>query len=135
MLERQDRLDFEGSVYDWTFLSDELIKSGPSNLAGAIRGCVNATVFPGDGPFQPHDKPPGLAVLRGSQYQVQVAAVEPEYDFARRHLQHGAFSIDIPRPAQSPMVQRKFYGCAEYLDGIFMHFFGRCEILRLAISD
>jgi ribosomal protein S18 acetylase RimI-like enzyme len=33
--------------------------------------------------------------------------VEPEHDLARHYLQHGAFGIDVPRPAQSPIVQRK----------------------------
>ena len=119
-----EELDFEGSAYDWTFLPDELIESGLSNFAGAVRGHVTAAVFPGDGAIQTHDKPHGLAVLRRSQHQVQVAAVEPEHDLARHYLQHGAFGIDVPRPAQSPMVQRKFHGRAEYLDGILMHFFG-----------
>jgi hypothetical protein len=71
-----EELDFEGSVYDWTFLPDELIESGLSNFAGAVRGRVNAGVFPGSGAIQSHDKPHRLAVLRGSQHQVQVAAVE-----------------------------------------------------------
>jgi hypothetical protein len=44
---RTEELDLEGSVYDWTFLPDELIESGLSNLAEAVRG--NATVFPWDG--------------------------------------------------------------------------------------
>src|SRR5271167_1885611 len=99
-----EELDFEGSVYDWTFLPDELIESGLSNFAGAVRAGISAGVFPGSGAIQPHDKLHGLAVLRRSQHQVQVAAVEPEHDLARHCLQHGALDIDIPRPAQSPMI-------------------------------
>jgi hypothetical protein len=38
-----EELDFEGSVYDWTFLPDELIEPGLSNFAGAVRGCANKT--------------------------------------------------------------------------------------------
>jgi hypothetical protein len=30
-----EELDFEGSIYDWTFLPHELIESGLSNFAGA----------------------------------------------------------------------------------------------------
>src|SRR5579863_6129849 len=101
---RIEELDFEDSVDDWTLLPDELIESGLSNFAGTVRGCVNATVFPGDGAIQSHDKPHGPAVFCGSQHQVQVAAVETEHDLARYHLQHGAFGIHAPRPAQSPMV-------------------------------
>src|ERR1700683_5523137 len=88
---RIEELDFEDSVDDWTLLPDELIESGLSNFAGAVRGCVNATVFPGDGAIQSHDKPHGLAVFRRSQHQVQVAAVEPEHDLAGHHLQQRAF--------------------------------------------
>ena len=99
-----EELDFKSSVYDWTFLPDELIESGLSNFAGAVRGCVNATVFPGDRAIQSHDKPHGLAVFPRSQHQVQVAAVEPEHDLARHCLQHGALNIDIPRSAQCPMI-------------------------------
>jgi hypothetical protein len=44
-----EELDFEVSVYDWTFLPDELIESGLSNLAGAVWGRVNAGVFGGSG--------------------------------------------------------------------------------------
>src|SRR5690349_9749919 len=111
-----EELDFEGSVHDWTFLTNELIESWLSNFPRAIRGRVNAGVFARGGAIEPHDKSHGLAVLWGSQHQVQVAAVEPEHDLARHCLQHGAFGIDVPRPAQSPVVQRKFPGCTEYLN-------------------
>ena len=57
-----EELDFEGSIYDWTFLPDELIESGLSNFAGAVLSRVNAGVFPGSGAIQSHDKPHGLAV-------------------------------------------------------------------------
>src|SRR5690242_21616678 len=97
-----EELDFEGSVHDWTFLANELIESGLSNFAGAVRGRVNAGAFPRGGAIEPHDKSHGLAGLWGSQHQVQVAAVEPEHDLARHCLQHGAFGIYVPRPAQSP---------------------------------
>jgi hypothetical protein len=70
-----EELDFEGSIYDRTFLPDELIESGLLNFARAILSRVNTGVFPGSGAIQPHEKPHGLAVLRRSQHQVQVAAV------------------------------------------------------------
>src|SRR5271167_2801446 len=118
-----EELDFEGSVYDWAFLPDELIESGLSNFAGAVLSRINTAVFPGSGAIQSHDKPHGLAVLRRSQHQVQVAAVEAEHDLARHCLQHGAFGINVPRPAQSPMIQREFPGFAENLNQILVHFF------------
>jgi hypothetical protein len=59
-----EELDFESSVYDWTFLPDELIESGLSNFARAVLSRVNAGVFPGRGAIQPHDKPHGLARFR-----------------------------------------------------------------------
>ena len=46
---RIEELDFEGSVYDGTFLPDELIEPGLPNFAGAIRGSVNAAIFAGSG--------------------------------------------------------------------------------------
>jgi hypothetical protein len=44
-----EEFDLEGSVYDWTFLTDELIESGLPNFAGAVRGNVNAVIFAGSG--------------------------------------------------------------------------------------
>jgi hypothetical protein len=101
---RIEELDFEGSVYDGTFLPDELIEPGLSNFAGAVRGRVNAAIFAGSGAIQPYDKAYWLGVLRGSQHQVQVATVEPEDDLSGHCLEHGALGIDVPRPAQTPMI-------------------------------
>ncbi len=108
--------DFKGSVYDWTFLPDELIEPGLSNFAGAVRGGIQSTIVAGSGAIQSHEEANGLTVFRGSQHQVQVAAVEPEHNLARRRLKHRAFGIDVPRPAQSPMIQRRFRGRCECLD-------------------
>ena len=99
-----EELDFEGSVYDWTFLPDELIESGLSNFAGAVRGSVNAAIFAGSGAIQSYDKAYWLGVLCRSYHQVQVAAVESEHDLSGHGLEHRALGIDVPRPAQSPMV-------------------------------
>src|SRR5947207_3396589 len=94
-----------------------------------------AAVFAGSGAIQSHDKAYWLGLLRRSQHQVQVAAVEPEHDFSRYCLEQGALGIDVPRLPQSPMVERGFRGRGENLDRIFMHSFGRGEIQGLAISD
>src|ERR1700724_550495 len=51
-----EELDFEGSIYDWTFLPDELIESGLPNFTGAVRGSVNSAIFPGSGAVQGHLK-------------------------------------------------------------------------------
>ena len=37
---RIEEFDLEGSVYDGTFLPDELVEAGLANFAGAIRGGV-----------------------------------------------------------------------------------------------
>ena len=99
-----EELDFEGSVCDSAFLSDELIESGVPNFAGAVRGSVNAAIFAGSGAIQSYDKAHRLGILRGSEHQVQIAAVEPEHDLSRHCLEYGALGIDVPRPTQSPMV-------------------------------
>ncbi len=72
-----DEFDLEGSVYDWTFLPDELIESGLPNFAGAARGSVNAAIFAGRRAIQSYDKAYWLGVLRRGQHQVQVATVDP----------------------------------------------------------
>ena len=96
---RIEEFNLEGSVYDWTFLPDELIEPGVPNFAGAVRGSVNAAIFAGSGAIQSYDKAYWLVVLRWSQHQMQVAAVEPEHDLSRHCLEHGALGIDVPRPA------------------------------------
>jgi hypothetical protein len=58
-----EELDFEGSVYDWTLLPDELIEPGLSNLAGAVRGTVNAAIFAGSGAVDGHPEANRLTVL------------------------------------------------------------------------
>jgi hypothetical protein len=58
--------DLEGSLYDWTFLPDELLGPGLPNFAGAVRGNVNAAIFAGSGAIQSDDKVYWLGVLRGS---------------------------------------------------------------------
>ena len=95
---RIEEFNLEGVVYDWTFLPDELIKPGLANLARAVRGCVTAAVFAGSGAVQSYDKAYWLGVLRRSQHQVQVAAVEPEHDLSRHCLEHSALGVDVPRP-------------------------------------
>jgi hypothetical protein len=61
-----EEFNLEGSVYDWTFLPDELIEPGLSNFAGAVWGCVNAVIFAKGGAVQGHLKANGLTVLRRS---------------------------------------------------------------------
>jgi len=63
---RIEEFDFEGPVYDRTFLPDELIKPGLPNFAGAVRGSVNAAVFAGSNAIQSHDEAYWLAILRRS---------------------------------------------------------------------
>jgi serine phosphatase RsbU (regulator of sigma subunit) len=63
---RIEELDFEGSVYDWTFLPDDLIEPGLPNFTGAVRGSVSSAIFPGSGALQGHLKVNGLSVLRRS---------------------------------------------------------------------
>ena len=83
---RIEEFDLEGSVYDWTFLPDELIKPGLPNFAGAVRGSVHAAIFAGSGAIQSYDEAHGPRVLPGSQHQVQIAAVEPERNLAGSFL-------------------------------------------------
>jgi len=63
---RIEEFDLEGSVYDWTFLPDQLIEPGLPNFAGAFRGGVNAAIFPRGGAIQSYDKAYWLGVLRRS---------------------------------------------------------------------
>ena len=91
-----EEFNLEGSIYDWTFLADELIEPGLPNFAGAIRGRVNAAIFAGSGAIQPDDKTYRLGVLRRCQHQVQVAAVEPDHNLSRHCLEHGALAINVP---------------------------------------
>ena len=88
--------DLKRSVYDCTFLPDELIESRLSNFAGAIRSGIRSTIFARGSAIQGHFKTDGLAVLCWGQNQVQVAAVEPEHNLARPCLEHGGLGTDIP---------------------------------------
>ena len=63
---RSEEFDLEGSVYDWTFLPDQLIEPGLPNFAGASRGSVNAAIFAGSGAIQSYDKAYWLGILRRS---------------------------------------------------------------------
>src|SRR5882762_6499372 len=90
---RIEEFDLEGSVYNWTFLPDELIEPGLPNFAGAVRGSVNAAIFAGSGAVQCHFEADGLTVLRRSYHQMQVAAVEPEHDLSRHCLEYCALGI------------------------------------------
>ena len=58
-----EEFDLEGSVYDWTFLPDELIESGLSNFAGAVRRSVNSAIFAGSAAIQSCDKANRFTVL------------------------------------------------------------------------
>ena len=58
--------DFERSVYDWTFLPDELIELRIPNFARAVRGGVDAAIFAGSGAIQSYDKADWLGVLTRS---------------------------------------------------------------------
>jgi len=69
---RIEEFDLEGSVYDWTFLPDELIEQGLPNFAGAVRGSVNAATFAGSGTIQSYDKAYRLGILRRSQHQIVI---------------------------------------------------------------
>lgn len=60
---RIEKFDFKGSVEDRAFLPDQLIESGLSNFAGAIRNSVNATIFSGSDTIQCYDKSHWLVVL------------------------------------------------------------------------
>jgi len=93
---RIEEFDLEGSVYDWAFLPYELIKPGLLNFTGAVQGSVNAAILAGSGAIQSHDKAYGSGVLRRSQHQVQVAAVEAKHNSARRCLKYGALGIHLP---------------------------------------
>src|SRR5271166_2059753 len=61
-----EELDFEGSVYDWTFLPDELIESGLSNFAGAVRAGISAGVSPGAAPSSLTTNCTGLPSFAGA---------------------------------------------------------------------
>jgi hypothetical protein len=63
---RIEEFDLEGSVYDWTFLPDELIEPGLTDFAGAVRDNVYTAIFAGGGAVQGHLKANGLSVLRRS---------------------------------------------------------------------
>ncbi len=63
---RIEEFDLEGSVYDRTFLPDELIEPGLPNFAGAVRGSVNAAIFAGSGAIQSTTKRTGLASFAGA---------------------------------------------------------------------
>jgi hypothetical protein len=91
-----EEFDLKRSVYDCTFLPDELIESRLSNFAGAVRSGIRSTIFARGSAIQGHFKTDGLAVLCWGQNQVQVAAVEPEHNLARPCLEHGGLGTDIP---------------------------------------
>ena len=63
---RIEKFDLERSVYNWSFLSDELIEPGLPNFARAVGSSVNALIFAGSGAIQCHLKADGLTVLRRS---------------------------------------------------------------------
>lgn len=94
-----EEFDFEASIHDWTFLTDELIESRLSNHSGSIRGGIDSCIFPRGRTVQHHSKTNWCAVLRWSQYEVQVATVESEENPAGRNLEHSALGIDVPGSA------------------------------------
>jgi hypothetical protein len=84
--------DLESSVYDWAFLPDKLIEPRFPNFTGAVRGSVNSAILASRCSVQRHLEANGLTVVRRSQDQVQVAAVEPEHDLSGHSLKHGCGS-------------------------------------------
>jgi hypothetical protein len=56
--------DLNRSVFYSTLLPDELIESGLSNLAGAVRGGIDSTIVAGRRAVQLYLEANGLAVLR-----------------------------------------------------------------------
>jgi hypothetical protein len=105
-----EELDFEGSVDDWTFLPDELIESGLSNFAGAVRGSVNAAIFAGSSAIQSYDQAHWLAIFCRSQHQMQVAAVEPEHDLSRHCLEHALSALTFHDPLNPQWFKESFSG-------------------------
>ena len=91
-------LDLKSSVSNWeALLPNELIHAGFANFAVDVRPRVNSVVVAGRGAVECDFEANRLAVLRWSQNQVQVAAVEPEQDLTGNSLQHSCFGTDIPR--------------------------------------
>ena len=66
---------------------------------------------------------------------MQVAAVESEENLAGRCLKYGAFGTDVPRSAQSPLVQRRFRGRAVALCRILDTRSRGRKLFGLPISD
>ena len=56
--------DLKSAVLYLTLLTDELIETRFSNLAGAVRGGIRSTIVAGRGAVQFHLKANGLTVLR-----------------------------------------------------------------------
>src|SRR5580704_15804798 len=85
---------------------DELIETRLSDLAGTVGSAIDTTVLTRRSTIQCHLEANWLTVLRRTNDHVQIARVEAKHNFTGRRLQHSAFSADVPRPAQTPFIQR-----------------------------
>src|SRR5271169_1290083 len=85
---RIEKFDLEGSVYDRTFLPDELIETRLPNFAAAVRRRINAVILAERGAVQRDLETNWLPVLRRSQNEIQVTAMESEHHLAGSRLQH-----------------------------------------------
>lgn len=88
-------------------------ETGLSNLAGAVGCGINSTVVAGLATVQFHLEANGLTVFHRTPCVGRDR--EPEHNLARRCLKHSALGTDVPRSAQSPLIQR---GCRRWAVGL-----------------
>ena len=105
-----EEFNFKSYVFDRSLLPDELIHPRLSNLARAIGAGIGSMIIAGRCAIQLYLEANGRPVLRRTQNHMEVAAVEPEHDRTGCRLKHGALRADVPRSAQSQLINEGLAG-------------------------
>src|SRR5262249_2931857 len=90
---------------DRPFSPDELVHPRLSNLARAVGGRIGPMIVARRCAIDRYLKPNGRTILRWTQDHMQVPAVEPEHNLARSRFKFAALCPDLPRSAESPLVE------------------------------
>src|SRR5215469_160238 len=85
-----EEFNLKSHVSDQPLLPYELIHPGLSNRACAIGAGIGSMIAAGHGAVHLYSEANRSPALVRPQYHVEVAAMEPEYNLARRRFERGA---------------------------------------------
>jgi hypothetical protein len=95
---------------------------------------INPVMLPWSATIQPHLEPHRVPILWRSQYHVQVSTMKSERNLTWSFLKHSALRADIPRPAQSPLIQRQFCRKTVIPTRVLSHAIRRSEVLGASVG-